>query len=136
VYYGDESARPLEIPGAEGDANMRSFMNWDDIANNPQTKKVLAHYQKLGQFRKNHPVIGAGGHSMITESPYVFERTFDTDAVVIGLDLPKGKKTIMIADVFREGAKVRDAYSGKTAKVQAGNVELDTEFDIVLLEKI
>lgn len=139
VYYGDESARSLEITGAEGDANLRSFMNWDDIANNPETKKVLEHYQKLGQFRKNHPAVGAGVHAVITASPYVFERTYSKgmdDSVVIGLDLPKGKKTIQTADIFPEGAKVRDAYSGKVAKVQAGNVELDTEFDIVLLEKI
>jgi alpha-amylase len=28
IYYGDELARPLIIPGATGDANLRSFMNW------------------------------------------------------------------------------------------------------------
>lgn len=28
IYYGDELARPLKVPGAEGDANLRSFMKW------------------------------------------------------------------------------------------------------------
>ena len=37
VYYGDESARNLEIEGAEGDATLRSFMNWDDIKSNEKT---------------------------------------------------------------------------------------------------
>ncbi len=31
IYYGDELARPLKVPGAEGDANLRSFMNWGDL---------------------------------------------------------------------------------------------------------
>ena len=31
IYYGDELARPLRVAGAEGDANLRSFMNWEDL---------------------------------------------------------------------------------------------------------
>ncbi|MBP6759081.1 MAG: alpha-amylase, partial [Flavobacterium sp.] len=38
VYYGDESARPLDIPGTTGDATLHSMMNWDDIKTNPQTQ--------------------------------------------------------------------------------------------------
>ena len=34
VYYGDESARSLDIEGATGDATLRSNMNWEAIANN------------------------------------------------------------------------------------------------------
>lgn len=138
VYYGDETARSLDIPGTVGDATLRSFMNWNDLSK-PETKALLAHWQKLGQFRRNHPAVGAGGHAMITGSPYVFERTYGNgmdDSVVIGLELPKGKKTLQTADVFREGAKVRDAYSGMVATVKDSRVELNTEFTIVLLEKI
>ncbi|MDO5616751.1 MAG: alpha-amylase family glycosyl hydrolase, partial [Cruoricaptor ignavus] len=57
IYYGDESARNLNIPDAEGDATLRSNMNWDEINNNPQTKKILEHWQKLGKFRANHPAV-------------------------------------------------------------------------------
>ena len=32
VYYGDESARTLIVDGAIGDANLRSNMNWNEIA--------------------------------------------------------------------------------------------------------
>ena len=59
IYYGDETARPLIIEGANGDANLRSFMNWDDLAA-PSYQTLLGHWQKLGQFRKNHLSIGAG----------------------------------------------------------------------------
>lgn len=138
VYYGDESARNLVIEGTQGDATLRSFMNWDDIKNNSTTQKTLAHWQKLGQFRKNHPAVGAGDHQQITAAPYVFSRTFTqeqyTDKVVVGLDLGKGKKTIATGTIFQNGAKVIDAYSGKESVVANGKVTIDSEFDLVLLE--
>ena len=138
VYYGDESGRNLVIEGTKGDATLRSFMNWEDIKNNPTTQKTLAHWQKLGQFRKNHPAVGAGVHQKISASPYVFSRTFSqenySDQVVVGLDLAKGKKTIPTGTIFQNGAKVIDAYSGKESVVTNGKVTVDSEYDLVLLE--
>lgn len=138
VYYGDESARNLVIDGTKGDATLRSFMNWDDIKNDPSTQKTLTHWQKLGQFRKNHPSVGAGVHQKITTKPYVFSRSYSkenfSDQVVIGLDLAKGKKTISTGIIFQNGAKVKDAYSGKETVVVNGKVTIDSEFDLVLLE--
>ena len=140
VYYGDESARSLDIEGATGDATLRSNMNWDAIANNASTKEVLLHWQKLGLFRKNHPAIGAGVHKQILASPYVFSRTFSkgkyVDKVVVGLDLAKGEKTIPVGTVFSNGTKLKDAYSGKTALVVKGKVTINSDFEIVLLEKL
>ena len=140
VYYGDESARSLDIEGALGDATLRSFMNWDDIANNTTTKEVLSHWQKLGKFRKKHPAVGGGIHNQISASPYVFSRKFTkgkySDKVVVGLDLEKGQKTISVGTIFPNGSKVKDAYSGKTATVVKGKVKLNTDFDILLLEKL
>ena len=139
VYYGDESARSLDIPGTIGDATLRSMMNWEEIKTNPETQKVLLHWQKLGNFRKNHPAVGAGIHKEILASPYVFSRTFSrdnfTDKVIIGLDLPKGQKEISVGTIFKDGTKLKDAYSGKEVVVSNGKVTIDTEFDIVLLEK-
>lgn len=138
VYYGDESARSLDIEGTQGDATLRSLMNWDDIANNPKTKVVLAHWQKLGNFRKNHPAIGAGKHTQLSAKPYVFSRTFSqdnyNDKVVVGLDLPKGEKEITVGTLFANGTEVKDYYSGKTAIVKNGKVSITSEFDIILLE--
>ena len=138
VYYGDESARSLVIEGTQGDATLRSFMNWDDIKKDPTTQKTLAHWQKLGLFRKNHPAVGAGVHQQITAAPYVFSRTYTqgkyTDTIVVGLDLAKGKKTIATGTIFKNSAKVKDAYSGKEAVVTNGKVTIDSEFEIVLLE--
>jgi alpha-amylase len=140
IYYGDESARGLIIEGAQGDATLRSFMNWDDIQSDPETIDVLTHWQKLGVFRKNHPSIGAGQHQMLSESPYVFKRTLNRngfkDGVVIGLDLPSGSKTIPVGTVFEDESTVRDAYSDTTSKVINGMVKLNTAFSTVLLEAV
>jgi alpha-amylase len=139
VYYGDESARPLVIDGTEGDATLRSFMNWDAIKTNPETKKVLSHYRKLGKFRKNHPAVGAGVHKEISALPYTFSRSYSKgaykDEVFVGLDLPIGRKVLEVSTVFADGTRLRDAYSGKVVEVKKGRVKIKSDFDIVLLEK-
>ena len=138
VYYGDESARSLVIEGTQGDATLRSFMNWDAIKTNPETQKILLHWQKLGQFRRNHPAIGAGFHSEISNQPYTFSRSYSKDGfidkVIIGLDLPTGKKELAVDSIFSNGTKLRDTYSGKEVVVTNGKVTVDSEFTFVLLE--
>ncbi len=140
IYYGDETARSLVVEGTEGDATLRSNMNWNDIKTDPETQKTLLHWQKLGQFRKNHPSVGAGIHKQIsTGSDYIFTRVFTkgkfNDVVVVGLDLQIGKKEINVDNLFANGTKLKDAYSGKSAVVTNGKVLIDSDFSIVLLEK-
>ena len=138
IYYGDEIARPLIIEGTEGDATLRSKMDWESI-NEQERNKLLLHWQKLGRFRKNHPAIGAGKHKMITQSPYVFSRVYDkngySNKIIIGLDLQKGKKIISTGTVFTDGTKLIDKYSGQETIVSNGKTEVESEFDIVLLER-
>jgi alpha-amylase len=142
VYYGDESSRELIIKGTHGDATLRSFMNWEEIASNKvrnglPIKEVLLHYQKLGQFRREHPSVGAGKHQMISESPYFFSRVFEkkgyTDRVLAGLDLEAGKKEVELHGLFENGTVLKDYYSGKKSTVKDGKVHIDSPFTIVLL---
>lgn len=139
VYYGDESARTLIVDGAIGDANLRSNMNWNEIANNEKTKDILTHWQKLGKFRNNHPSVGAGVHKMISEKPYVFERSYSKDnykdVVIVGLDIAKGEKELLVGQLFADGTVLKDAYSNVGTTVKDGKVKLNTLFTIVLLEK-
>ena len=135
VYYGDESARSLDIEGTVGDATLRSFMNWDAVANDAATKKVLAHWQKLGQFRTKHPAIGAGSHQMLNKSPYTFARSYGEDVVVVGLDHEAGEKTIDVSKAFADGTQLKDHYSTQTAEVKDGKVTIDSPAAIVLLEQ-
>lgn len=140
IYYGDESARPLVIDGTNGDATLRSNMNWKDIEIDTRTKNILQHWQKLGQFRAKHPAIGAGVHQMITEQPYYFYRSYAKDnykdLVVIGLGVHKGNKSIDVSKIFKEGDVIHDFYSGEKSVVKNGRITIDSKFEIVLLEKI
>ena len=137
IYYGDESARPLRVPGAEGDANLRSFMNWGDLAPGGSAVGVLEHWRKLGRFRRAHPAIGAGEHRTLQASPYVFSRTLETargvDRVVVAMGQARGEKSIPVFGVFAEGTELVDGYSGVRASVRGGTVSLTTPSDLVLL---
>lgn len=138
IYYGDETLRPLVVEGAEGDANLRSTMNWDALDSLTTVKVAHEHWQKLGQFRAKHPAVGAGIHKKLANTPYVFSRTFTDgdfrDKVVIGLDLPKGKKSLWVKGFFGDGTTLFDTYSNTEVLVKNGRVALDNEFDTALLE--
>jgi alpha-amylase len=90
VYYGDETARAAG-PSDPADVlqGTRSDMNWD--AYDPA---LLAHWQKLGQFRERHRAVGAGAHRRLTlgEDHYAFARTYEAgdvrDSVVVVLKNP------------------------------------------------
>ena len=140
VYYGDETARSLVIDSTQGDATLRSFMNWEAIETSKETQQLLLHWRKLGSFRARHPAIGAGVHKQLTESPYVFSRVYKNndfvDLVVIGLELPRGKKELSVKGYFIDGTVVQDMYSNKKATVKNHKVLLDTNYDIALLEAV
>jgi len=139
IYYGDESARSLVVEGTQGDATLRSFMNWDDIENDLKTQDILRHWQKLGQFRANHPAVGAGIHQMISSNPYMFYRNYRKgsfeDTVVIGLNLKSGVKTLDVSKIFKDGEELHDTYSGQNIHVKNGEVVINSKFNIVLLER-
>jgi len=139
VYYGDESARSLVIEGTVGDATLRSFMNWEAILKDSNTKTVLNHWQKLGKFRERHPAIGAGIHQMITQQPYVFYRSVSLgdfkDIVVVGLDLRLGKKELDVSKIYKDGTIIYDAYSNQIVEVKNGKAIIESEYNIVLLEQ-
>jgi alpha-amylase len=137
IYYGDELARPLRLEGANGDANLRSSMNWADLERGGRSAEILAHWRKIGRFRRAHPAVGAGAHVPLQTRPYVFSRTLETaagtDRVVVALDQGEGPKTIPVSAMFNEGAEILDWYSGTRAVVRNGSVSLTTRFPVVLL---
>jgi len=137
IYYGDESARPLVIAGAVGDANLRGLMNWSDQERGPGIREILRHWRRLGRFRHDHPAVGAGEHRQLQASPYVFSRTLEidgrTDRVVVGLDQGNREKTIPVAGVFPDGTELVDAYSDVRGTVRNGAVTLATIYGTVLL---
>jgi alpha-amylase len=141
IYYGDELARPLRVAGAQGDANLRSFMNWSDLEGGGRSTEILRHWRKLGQFRRAHPAVGAGVHRRLQVQPYIFSRTVETDAqgradrVLVAMDQGEGAKTIPVFSVFPDGTELVDAYSGVSGTVRSGRIALTSAFGLVLLSE-
>ena len=137
VYYGDESDRPLVIPNTIGDATLRSFMNWEAIEKDSSTQAKVAFWGVLGRFRRDNPAVGAGVHQILSQSPYVFARTYKkggySNKVIVGLELQNGEKELVVSDVFADGTILVDACSGHEVVVRNGHVVLDTDYDLVLL---
>ena len=137
IYYGDELARPLRVEGAEGDANLRSVMNWQDLERGDSTAEILEHWRKLGRFRRAHPAVGAGEHRRHQAEPYIFSRALETDGhsdrVLVAMNQGEGSKTIPVFGVFPDGTELLDAYSGATDTVRNGKISLATESGLVLL---
>ena len=134
IYYGDETARPLKIPGADGDANLRSDMNWNDLAMNSEQNgyridSVFDHWCKLGRFRLEH--------KKLSDDPYIFERTLNEQGIADTVIVELGKKinTIDVSGIFPDDIELKDYYSDQVVRVKAGKVAIDTNFDIVLLGK-
>jgi len=141
IYYGDEVARPLNAAGAEGDANLRSMMDWDVVASmDGPAGTVLDHWRRLGRFRRDHPAVGAGEHRLLQADPYIFSRRLETggdggDRVLVALDQGEGPKTIPVFGLFPEGTQLLDCYSGQTAVVTGGRVSVASGYGTVLLGK-
>jgi alpha-amylase len=135
IYYGDELARPLRVAGAEGDANLRSFMNWEDLGKRAELRK---HWSRLGLFRQAHPAVGAGVHAKLADQPYTFQRSYQrngvSDKVVVALDVRGAGVPVTVGTVFANGQRVRDAYTGETATVAGGRVTFKRNKDVVLIE--
>jgi alpha-amylase len=144
VFYGDETARPLawtdRFRSDYKDQCYRSFMNWGDLNDsNSLASKALAHWQKLGQFRNNHISVGAGVNTDMSTSPYTFSRVYNKNNVLDKVVCEVGGTgtiPVNVSGVFGDGALVRDAYTGKTAKVSNGTATFtDGGNKVILIEK-
>lgn len=135
IYYGDESNRDINAE-ADGDAKLRSFMNWEDVSTDKSKKDILMHWQKLGKFRKKHDAVTKGKPNILKTKPYADIRISQNSTVLIGLEQGTGEKTIELGKLLADGTELLDEYSGKTAKVAGGKITINTPFPTLLLSKI
>lgn len=123
LFYGDETARPAATVSGDATMGTRSKMNWDTTH-----ADVLAHFQKLGTFRKRNLAVGAGTHVVLSESPYVFTRSFTGDGfenrVVVALG-DSGRTTLDVGDFAEDGTVLRDAYTQRFYTVKNGAIVVD-----------
>ncbi len=133
IFYGDESGRKAsQAPWTQG---LRSDMNWDTTDQN-----LLAHWQKIGTFRNRHISIGAGEHTKLSSSPYIFMRKYEkngvNDRVIVAMNV-SGVVSIDVSSAFPNGSQVRDAYTGRTTTVSGGKIVLQADpKGIMLLEAV
>ena len=136
IYYGDETNRPY-VECSIHDHENRGFMNWSSM-----DKNILAHWQKVGQFRNNHVAVGAGSHQALTaNSGTAFSRTYNKNGVndvvvcVIGAN-KNASTTITLNNAFADGTKVINTYTGEEATVSGGKVTVNSGAQgTILLEK-
>lgn len=132
IFYGDESNRPM-MPGMSFDGyggsghSLRSDMNWDSL-----NKTVLAHWQKVGQFRNNHVSVGAGQNTKLSATNGVaFGRTYDKNGVsdkvaaVIGAS-SNSDVTIDVSSIWKDGQQLMNAYDQSSASVTGGKVTFNS----------
>lgn len=142
IYYGDETARILRAEGAEGDAHLRTFMNWEDLETNADRGEykigdLRDHWARLGQFRKNHPAIGAGIHEKISDEPYAFKRSLSweggEDVVVVVMD--ENITTTDVSGIFEDGTSLINEYTGEQATVSNGAVSFEKSSKLLLISR-
>lgn len=114
IYYGDESSRPQDYLGC-GDTDMmtRGDMNWDEIEGSK--KAQVAHWGKVGNFRKYNPAVGAGVGSGTKRT---YSGAAGENKVAIGID----GTSVDVSGLFSDGTTVYNWYDGTSAKVSGGKV--------------
>lgn len=132
IFYGDESNRPLyqgvAFDGYGGSGHsLRSDMNWDSLNTN-----VLAHWQKVGQFRNDHVSVGAGENIKLSATNGVaFGRTYDKNGVkdkvaaAIGCSANRDV-TIDVSSVWSDGQNLVNTYDQSSAIVTNGKVTFNS----------
>lgn len=116
IFYGDETNRQLSDArfNIDSDQAFRSDMDWNNI-----DQAQMSHFQRLGQIRRNNPVIATGRQHTIDNHTCV--RYNDTDTILIRLS-PNSWQPINLDGVFLDGTKVMELYSGQTAYVENGKI--------------
>lgn len=137
IYYGDESNRQ-QVSCTIWDHVIRGFMNWSSMDNG-----VLQHWQKVGTFRNNHVAVGAGTHtSLSASSGTAFSRNYnkngvnDTVVCVVAAN-NNASTTITLNGAFKDGATVKNTYTGDTAQVSGGKVTFNSgAHGTILIEQV
>lgn len=114
IFYGDESGRKLSDArfNVDADQAFRSDMNWEET-----DSVLLEHFRRLGQIRRDNPVIATGRQSTLDVHTCV--RKKDGEKVLIRL-FPENGSQIAVRGEFPEGAVLRELYSGMDGTVKDG----------------
>lgn len=133
IYYGDETSRGYMSGCNDASMATRSDFNWSAVDNDDNK-----HWQKIGQFRRRNPAVGAGTQTELGDN--TFARTYNqgdfSNAVVIKLNTSAGQTyTVNVGSTFADGEKVMDGYNtATTATVSGGKVSMAASGPVLLIE--
>lgn len=135
IFYGDETARPYVSSPQDLAMGTRGYMNWDQV-----NEEIKTHFEKLGGFRARNLAVGAGTHTELSKTPFIFKREVQKNgiknSVIVALDQKSGN-AIEVSSAFQDNDLLRDAYTGKGYRVAGGSVTVEADpSGIVLLEKL
>ena len=75
IFYGDESARTVGPEVTDEEQGTRSDMNWAEM-----DEALVAHWRRVGSFRRRHQAVGAGDHARVPfDGGLAFSRSLDGD---------------------------------------------------------
>lgn len=133
IYYGDETSRGYMSGCPDQSMATRSDFNWSAVDNDDNK-----HWQKIGQFRRRNPAVGAGTQTDLGSDTYgrKFTDGAYTNSVVIRLNTSAGQTyTVSVNGIFDDGAKVMDGYNtATTATVEGGKVTMQASGPVLLIE--
>ncbi|MCC8038082.1 MAG: hypothetical protein LIP02_08130 [Bacteroidales bacterium] len=116
IFYGDETGRqpnPGAMQNGDSDQSFRSDMNWAAV-----DTLTLRHFQRLGQIRRDHPVIATG--RQISIDNHTCARVNHSDTILIRVN-PNPERRIPVAGLWADGTTLMDLYTGNTAVVTNGS---------------
>ncbi len=133
IYYGDETSRGYMSGCPDQSMATRSDFNWSAVDNDDNK-----HWQRIGQFRRRNPAVGAGTQTNLGGDTYgrMFTDGEYTNAAVIRLNTTAGQTyTVNVNGFFADGAKVMDGYNtATTATVSGGKVTMQASGPVLLVE--
>ncbi len=109
IYYGDESSRPAVDAYGDTDMATRGDMNFGS------NTSCVAHWGKVGNFRKYNPAVGAGTGSATKRS---YSGSAGESKVAIGIN----GTSVDVSGLFDNGTTVYNWYDGTSATVSNGKV--------------
>ncbi|WP_394750717.1 alpha-amylase family glycosyl hydrolase [Spongiimicrobium salis] len=140
LYYGDETARTLTPGGGvEGDATLRSFMNFGDLQDpNSVASLTLLHHQRIGKFRREHVAVGGGIHALVQNTPYAFKREYNKNGLNDKVLVYTGNDgdfntSLNLFNLWPDDTVLLDYFSGNTATVSNNTANFNTNFGLVLI---
>ncbi len=125
IYYGDESCREKKYSGC-GDSDMmtRGDMNWSDgkltgsVSDKTSKADLVAHWGKVGKFRKYNPAVGAGTGSAYKRS---YSGAAGANKVAIGVE----GTSVDVSNLFSDGTTVYNWYDGTSTTVSGGKANFN-----------